>query len=103
MTGADAALARALGLPCWRGAVTAEALGGGITNHNLLVRAGAERFVVRVGGDIAVHGILRFNELACLRAAYEAGIAPEIVHAEAGALVMRYIYGRPFEERDVRA
>ncbi|MGH6718140.1 MAG: phosphotransferase [Alphaproteobacteria bacterium] len=101
--GAEAALARALALPCWRGAVTAEPLGGGITNHNLLVRDGAGRFVVRIGGDIPVHGILRFNELACARAAHEADIAPEIVHTEPGALVMRYVEARTFAEADVRA
>lgn len=103
MSDADAALALALALPCWRGAVTAEPLGGGITNHNLLVRDGAGRFVVRIGGDIPVHGILRFNELACARAAHEAGIAPEIVYAEPGALVMRYLEARAFTEADVRS
>jgi len=100
---AEAARARALALPCWRGPVEAEPLGGGITNHNLLVRQGDERFVVRIGGDIPVHGILRFNELAAARAAHAAGLSPEVVHAEPGALVMRYIPSRAFAEEDVRA
>ncbi len=104
MTGgaAVAARRRALGLPCWRGPVSAEPLGGGITNHNLLVADGAERYVVRVGGDIPIHGILRFNELAASRAAHAAGLAPEIVHAEPGVLVMRHVASRAFEEADVR-
>ncbi len=101
--GAQAALARALAMPCWRGKVTAEPLGGGITNYTLMVTDGGRRFVARIGDDIPVHGILRFNELACARAAHEAGIAPEIVYAEPGALVMRYVEGRAFAEADVRA
>jgi thiamine kinase-like enzyme len=99
---AEAARARAVGLPCWSGPVTARPVGGGITNHNLLVTDGADSFVVRIGGDIPVHGILRFNELAASRAAYQAGLAPEVIHAEPGAIVLRYVSGRAFEEADVR-
>ena len=100
---ATAARRRAESLGCWRGPVTARPVGGGITNHNLLVTDGADSFVVRIGGDIPVHGILRFNELAASRAAHAAGLAPEVVHAEPGAVVLRYIPARAFEEADVRA
>jgi thiamine kinase-like enzyme len=99
---AAAARARAESLACWRGPVIARPVGGGITNHNLLVTDGADSFVVRIGGDIPVHGILRFNELAASRAAHAAGLAPEVVHAEPGATVLRYISARAFEEADVR-
>lgn len=56
-------------------------LGGGITNTNFVVRDRGESFVVRIGGDIPVHGILRTNELAASRAAFSAGVSPEVVHA----------------------
>ena len=67
-----------------------EPLGGGITNVNFTVDDAGERYVVRIGEDIPVHGVYRVNELASARAAHAAGISPEIVHAEPGALVMRY-------------
>ena len=88
----QAAAAIAL-LPCWRGRVDPVPLPGGITNRNFLVDDGGERFVVRLGADIPVHGILRFNELAASRAAFAAGISPEVVFATGGALVLRFIEG----------
>ena len=93
---------RAAGLSCWSGPVEPEVLSGGITNHNFVVRDGGARYVVRVAEDIPVHGIMRFNELAASRAAHAAGVSPEVVHAEPGALVMRYIEGTTYGEADVR-
>jgi thiamine kinase-like enzyme len=61
-----------------------------------------ERFVVRVGDDIPVHMVMRFNELAAARAAYAAGISPEIVYSAEGIFVMRFIEGHTFGEPDVR-
>ena len=93
---------RAARLPCWKGEVAPEALGGGITNINFTVDDAGERYVVRIGDDIPVHGVYRVHELAAARAAHAAGIAPEIVHAEPGALVMRWVEGRTLEAEDVR-
>ena len=89
-------------LACWKGDVAPEPLGGGITNVNFVVVDAGERYVVRLGEDIPVHGVYRVNELASARAAHAAGIAPEIVHAEPGALVMRWVDGRTLEPADVR-
>ena len=96
------ALARAAGLSCWRGAVAPRPLGGGITNTNFVVEDRIERFVVRIGDDIPVHGVMRFNELAAARAAHAAGLSPEVVHAEPGAFVMRFVEGRTLAPEDVR-
>jgi thiamine kinase-like enzyme len=95
-------LARVAGLPCWSGPVEPEILKGGITNANFLVRDRAQRYVVRVGADIPVHGILRFNELAASRAAHAAGLSPEVVYAEPGAMVLRYVEGRTLNPELVR-
>ena len=57
-------LARALSLPIWQGPASAMRLGGGITNLNVLVTDCGRRAVVRIGDDIPVHQIMRFNELA---------------------------------------
>lgn len=98
----DAALARAAGLPCWSGPVTPQPLRGGITNTNFLVRDGGQRFVVRIGSDIPIHGVMRFNELAASRAAHAAGLSPEVVYAEPGAMVLRYIEGGPLTPELIR-
>jgi len=101
LSASENAPARVARLACWRGPVEVEPLGGGITNVNFLVLDAGERFVVRLGDDIPVHGISRANELAAARAAHAAGIGPEIVHAAPGALVMRYVTGRTLEAADV--
>ena len=75
-------LEKAAKLPCWKGTVTPEPLSGGITNTNFIVSDGGDRFVVRIGEDIPVHGVMRFNEQAASQAAFEAGVSPEVVYAE---------------------
>lgn len=99
---ADEARARVAALPIWRGRVEPVPLGGGITNHNFTVDDGGRRWVVRVGGDIPWHGIVRANELAASRAAAAAGLSPAVRHAEPGILVLDYVEARPLGEADVR-
>ncbi len=96
------AIERAASLPCWRGRVEPEPLGGGITNVNFVVEDAGRKFVVRIGEDIPVHGVKRFNELAASRAAHAAGISPAVVHAEPGALVIDHIEGRTLDADAVR-
>ena len=93
---------RTQGLSCWRGPVEAEPLAGGMTNVNFVVRDGEEKFVVRIGDDIPVHQVMRFNERAAARAAHAAGLSPEVIHAEPGALVMRFVEGRALTAEDAR-
>lgn len=90
------------GLPCWSGPVQVVPLGGGITNLNFVVHDGARRAVVRIGDDIAVHQILRFNEVAASRAAFEAGVSPAVLHHEPGILVIDFIAGRTMGTQDLR-
>ena len=93
---------RAARLPCWKAEVTPEPLGGGITNVNFRVEDAGEAYVVRIGEDIPVHGVYRIHELASARAAHAAGLSPEIVHSESGALVMRWVEGQTLAPEDVR-
>ncbi|WP_420548007.1 choline/ethanolamine kinase family protein [Curvivirga sp.] len=90
------------GLTCWRGEVDPQPLSGGITNVNYVVEDGGEKFVVRVGNDIPLHQVMRFNELAASKAAYEAGLSPEVVFHTEGALVIRFIEGKTFDASDVQ-
>ena len=98
----EAAARRTEALACWRGKATPQPLGGGISNHNFLVEDRGQRFFVRIGEDFEVHNVLRRFELAASRAAHAAGISPEVVHAEPGAMLFRYIEGRTLAPADVR-
>ena len=89
-------------LDFWSSSVEPEPLSGGITNTNFIVEEQGERFVVRVGDDIPVHGIMRFNEIAAARAAHAAGISPEIVYSADGVFIMRFIEGHTLTEQKVR-
>jgi thiamine kinase-like enzyme len=88
-------------LDFWSSTVEPEPLAGGITNTNFVVEDRGERFVVRVGEDIPVHGVMRFNEVAAARAAHAAGISPEIVYSAEGIFIMRFIEGRTLAESEV--
>lgn len=76
-------------------------MSGGITNSNFLVEDRGRRYFVRIGADIPHHGVMRFNELAASRAAHAAGISPEILHHEAGAMVLQFVEGRALEPEDI--
>ena len=95
-------VARALSLPIWTGKPTAEPLGGGITNLNVRVTDATRSAVVRIGDDIPVHQIMRFNELAASRAAHAAGVSPAVLYHEPGALVIDFVHGRTMTAADLR-
>ena len=98
----EEAAARIAALPCWSAKVDPQPLAGGMTNRNYIVNDRAQRFVVRLGDDIPLHGILRFNERAASRAAYAAGISPLVVFADYGVMVLQYIEGKTYTAEDIR-
>jgi thiamine kinase-like enzyme len=77
-------------------------VGGGLSNRNFLVDDRGDRFFVRIGEDLLVHNVLRRYELAASRAAHAAGVSPEVVHAEPGAMVFRHVEGRTLAPEDLR-
>jgi thiamine kinase-like enzyme len=93
---------RIAALSIWSGRVDPRPLAGGITNQNFKVEDGGRRYVVRVGHDLLVHGVVRATELAASRAAHQAGLSPGVVHAEPGILVLDFIEGHTFTAEDVR-
>jgi len=101
-TAAQAALDKALALPIWNAPQQAMLLGGGITNFNVLLTDQDRRYVVRVGQDIPLHQIMRFNELAVHKAAQAIGLAPPIVHSEPGIMVLEFVDGMPLDEEAIR-
>jgi len=89
-------------LEFWSGGVEPEPLSGGITNANFVVADAGKKYFVRVGDDIPLHGVMRFNELAASQAAHAAGISPEVVFSGPGVMVLQFIDGKTFAAEDVR-
>ena len=96
-----AAIERARALPIWSGAVEPVLLSGGLSNINLTAEDAGQRYVIRVGEDEPFFGVSREHELQAFRAAHAAGVAPEVVYAEPGLMVIRFIGGRSLLPADV--
>ncbi len=99
----DALRARLSRLPIWRGQVALEPLQGGLTNISFVATDASGKYVVRCGDDIPAHHVSRERERAASRAAFEAGLSPEVIHVEEGITVLRFIAARTFTETDLRA
>ncbi len=89
-------------LALWRGNVEVAPLSGGITNKNFLVTDSRGRYFVRLGEDIPLHGVMRFNELQASLAAAELGLSPKVLHHQPGVLVLEFIEGETLSAEDVR-
>ena len=88
-------------LPVWKGKINIKSLDGGITNENFLVTDDSQKLVVRLGEDILEHHVLRSNELIATKAAFEAGIGPEVIYNEKGVLIIKYIESKTMSANDV--
>ncbi len=94
---------RIAALPIWAGPVRLEPLTGGISNQSFTATDDDSKYVVRVTRDFPFHHVFRDREVMSARAAYAAGFAPEIVHAEPGLMVSRFIEGKVLTVDDVRS
>ena len=99
----SAAIERIRSLSLWRGAVEPRPLKGGLSNESFTVEDAGTRFVVRLGRDFPMHHVFRDRERAVSAAAFAAGFAPELIHAEPGLMVFAFIDGRTFVASDVQA
>ena len=104
-TMADGSAAEVLvrALPMWRGLKSVEALKGGVSNASFKVIDSAGTWVARVGGDYPFHQVSRAREGIASRAAFDAGLSPEVLYAGDGIMVLRHIQARTYAEADVRA
>jgi thiamine kinase-like enzyme len=90
-------------LQCWRSPVSAEPVGGGMSNRNFRVHHAGVTCFVRIGGDLPEHNVRRADETAVSRAAANAGLSPELLHSEPSAMVFRWIEGTTLTPELVRA
>ena len=95
--------ARVRGLALWNGPVSIEPLRGGVSNASFRVTDSTGSYIARLGGDYPFHQVSREREAIASRAAFEAGLSPELVHAGDGLMVLRYLDARTYAEADVRA
>lgn len=95
--------ARIAGLGIWKGEPDWVPLKGGLSNESFTVTDRTGKYVVRFGRDFSFHHVFRDRELMAARAAHAAGFAPEIVHAEPGVMVSRFIEARTYGPDDVGA
>lgn len=89
-------------LPVWDPAVEIEPLKGGLSNESYTVHTATSKYVVRIGVDYPCHHVYRDRELMTARAAHKAGFAPQVVYAEPGFTVSRFIEGKTYDEADVQ-
>jgi thiamine kinase-like enzyme len=89
-------------LALWSRPVTLEPLTGGLSNASYIVTDAKGKYVARVGEDFPCHHVFRDREIRASRAAFEAGLSPEVVHAEPGLMVVRFINAHTYSEEDVR-
>ena len=89
-------------LDFWEGVVSLEPIDGGITNRNFVATDQGRKYFVRMGNDIPLHGVMRFNELQASRAAAKVGLSPTVVHQVPGILILDFIEGKTLAEEDIR-
>jgi thiamine kinase-like enzyme len=90
-------------LSIWKGHVSIEPLKGGVSNASFTVTDACGKYVVRVGEDYPFHQVSRAREAIASRAAFQAGLSPEVLHIENGLMVLRHVDARTYCETDVRS
>lgn len=89
-------------LPIWQGPVSIAPLTGGVSNASFTVTDSTGKYVARVGEDYPFHQVSRERENIASRAAFAAGLSPEVVHTAPGIMVVRFVEARTYAEADVR-
>jgi thiamine kinase-like enzyme len=89
--------ARIAALPLWQGRPEIEPVTAGRTNRNFTVRDGDRRYFARVGAEIPQHGISRAAERRCGMLAAASGIAPEVIFAENGIMIIAFVAGETLD------
>ena len=100
-SGRDVGSIRAL--PCWRGAIAAEPITGGLSNEIWKVTDDAGAHVVRYGTDYPFHHVFRDREAMTARAAHRAGFGPAVEYTAPGVMVTEFLGSRTWGPADVAA
>jgi thiamine kinase-like enzyme len=93
---------RVAALSFWSGKPFIAPVSGGMTNVNFAVIDSSGKYFVRLGEDIPVHGVLRFNEFAASQAAAACGLSPSVLHSEPGVMIFQWIEAKTLTSADVK-
>jgi thiamine kinase-like enzyme len=93
---------RVAALSFWTGIPQVAPVSGGMTNVNFAVTDGPGKYFVRLGEDIPVHGVLRFNEFAASQAAAACGLSPPLLHSEPGVMIFQWIDAKTLTAADLK-
>jgi thiamine kinase-like enzyme len=93
---------RVAALSFWSGKPTVAPVSGGMTNNNFSVTDAQGKYFVRLGEDIPVHGVLRFNEFAASQAAAACGLSPALLHSEPGVMIFQWIDAKTLTPGDLK-
>lgn len=96
-----AAFDRIAAVPLWTGRPTITPLLGGLSNESFKVSDASGSYVARLCTDFPFHHVSREREWAATRAAHRAGFSPELVHAEPGLMVTRFVDGTVLKPQDI--
>jgi thiamine kinase-like enzyme len=93
---------RIAALDFWSGKAAVAPVSGGMTNVNFAVTDASGKYFVRLGADIPVHGVLRFNEFAASQAAAACGLSPALLHSEPGVMIFQWIAAKTLTADDLK-
>lgn len=89
-------------LPCWAGSVTIAPLKGGLSNETFVVEDPIGKHVVRFGVDFPFHHVVREREVMVARAAYAAGVGPQVRYSQPGIMVTAFLGAKTYDAKAVR-
>lgn len=95
--------ARITRLPCWRGAIRAERMRGGLSNEAWKVEDEGGAHVARFGADLPHHHVSRDRERAAARAAAALGFAPAVEWTGGDAMVTAFVTATTWDAGAARA
>jgi thiamine kinase-like enzyme len=93
---------RVAALSFWSGSPAVTPVSGGMTNVNFAVTDSTGKYFVRLGEDIPVHGVLRFNEFAASQAAAACGLSPSVLHSEPGVMILQWVEAKTLTAADIK-
>ncbi len=93
---------RIAALSFWSGKPAIAPVSGGMTNVNFVATDASGKYFVRLGEDIPVHGVLRFNEFAASQAAAACGLSPAVLHSEPGVIIFQWIEAKTLTAADLK-
>ena len=78
-------------LTIWRGNIDINVLTGGWTNDTYLVTDDKKNYVAKIGNDKIYFGVIRAQEIAAHKAAYQVGISPKVIYYKNEISVYEYL------------